>query len=99
MSAWAHLPNAQHIDVVLAHAKAHPDKWASTSDASWNAALDAALDAARAAVRGACLALIAWDDAGALMDAPVDAVRTLAAAGHHPAILILPARLAMTEEL
>ena len=135
MTAWAHLPNAKHIDDVLAHAKAHPDKWvaawaaawgaarpaawdaawdaawgavrgasrAAAWDAAWAAARDAvrgaAWDAVWAAVRGACLALIAWDDTGVLMDAPVDAVRTLAAAGHHPAVLILPARLAMTEEL
>ena len=119
MTAWAHLPNARHIDAVMAHAKAHPDKWdaawgavrdaawvaarAAAYDAAWDAARDAAWVAAQGAewvdAWGACNALIAWDDAGVLMVAPVDAVRTLAAAGHHAAVLILPARLAMTEDV
>ena len=122
MTAWAHLPNARHIDAVLAHAEAHPERWetawVAAWDAAWGTARDAAWaasrDAARAAARaacaahvarhsalgayGACAALIAWDDAGLLMDMPVDAVRTLAAAGHHPAILLMPARLAMEEK-
>ena len=129
MTAWAHLPNARHIDAVLAHAKAHPERWTASDaardaardaawvaaraatwvaarDSAWDAALGAAWDAARdaawvaarGAARDACLALIAWDDAGQLMDMPVDAVRTLAAAGHHPAVLLLPARLAMEEK-
>ena len=128
--AWAHLPNARHIDAVLAHVKAHPEMWpitlrtargatwAAAWDATWAAARGAAWDdawgacaalitlrtargaawdATRAAAWDACSALIAWDDAGQLMYMPVDAVRTLAAAGHHPATLILPARLAMEE--
>ena len=41
MSAWSHLPNAKHIDRVLASVKEHPETW----DASWNVAYDAALDA------------------------------------------------------
>ena len=125
-TAWAHLPNARHIDAVMAHAKAHPEMWRTSArdaarDAAWDdawatawgdardaacgaartAAWVAARGAARAAARGAawgaCLALIAWDDAGLLMGMPGDAVRTLAAAGHHPAVLLLPARLAMEE--
>ena len=117
-TAWAHLPNARHIDAVLAHAKAHPGRWRGDGvGTSWPDAWDALLDAARGAVwdalqysawaassntswvtiRGACLALFAVDDAGLLMDMPVDAVRTLAAAGHPPAVLILPARLAMSD--
>ena len=31
MTAWAHLPNAAHIDRVLASAKANPDHW----DKAW----------------------------------------------------------------
>ena len=113
-TAWEHLPNARHIDAVLAHAKAHPDRWRDAAlDAAWHAVWVAAWDAARSAARvaarhtawdaargvawGACAALVAWDDAGHLMDVPLDAVRTLAAAGHHPAVLLLPARLAMEE--
>lgn len=26
-TAWAHLPNARHIDRVIAHVKAKPEKW------------------------------------------------------------------------
>ena len=49
-TAWAHLPNAAHIDRVLAHLPAHPAKW----DAARGAARGAARDAARGA---------AWDAA------------------------------------
>ena len=114
-TAWAHLPNAKHIDWVLADVKQRPEVW----DAAWgaakaaigivgwspaaNAAWAAALSADRGAVWGASIsilqdygaaamaALIAWDDSSLLLDMPVDAVKTLAAAGHHPAVLLLPA--------
>ena len=122
-TAWAHLPNAPHIDRVLAHTKAHPDRWRAARGAAWRAARDAAWraardaawgaawDAARDAARGAALdaawdtawgamsALIAWDDCAGILDMPVDAVRFLAANGHQPAILLLPAVLAMEETL
>jgi hypothetical protein len=44
-------------------------------------------------------ALIAWDDCGALMDMPVDAVKLLAASDHHPAVLLLPAMQVIEEQL
>jgi hypothetical protein len=47
---WSHLPNAAHIDAVIASVKANPDDWDAAYDAAydaaWNAAYDAALDAA-----------------------------------------------------
>ena len=62
-TAWAHLPNARHIDAVLADVKARPEAWDAAwdavRDAAWDAARDAALDAARTAAWGA-----AWDAAG-----------------------------------
>ena len=128
MTAWAHLPNARHIDWVLASLKSDPQKWHAARDAArdatrtaartaardaawdvawgatrgaaWDAAWDAARDAAwdaRAALIAwdaawdACAALIAWDDCANLLDMPTDAVRLLAGAGHHPAVLLLPA--------
>jgi hypothetical protein len=42
-------------------------------------------------VYGAGLALVAWPDSVALLGMPVDAVKLMAAAGHHPAVLLLPA--------
>ena len=62
--SYAHLPNAPHIDRVLAHVRAHPEKWVTTPDAelaaawkaAWGAVRDAALDAERAAGRSAALA-------------------------------------------
>jgi hypothetical protein len=62
-TAWAHLPNAQHIDAVLADVKARPEVWTTARDAAWDAAWDAVRDAARDA---------AWAAAG---DAVRDAVR------------------------
>ena len=65
MTTWAHLPNAAHIDRVLANLKAHPERWSAawsapgsaawsaTHDAAWSAAHDAARGAAQGAARGA----------------------------------------------
>ena len=59
-TAWAHLPNAQHIDAVLADVKARPEVWTTARDAAWDAAWRAAGDAVRDAVRDAV-----WDAAWA----------------------------------
>ena len=87
MSEWSHLPNAGHIDAVLAHLRQHPDRW--------SAARDAARGAARGAAWDACTALTAWDDCAYILDMPADAVRLLAGVGNHAAVLLLPAVLAM----
>jgi hypothetical protein len=120
-SEWSHLPNAAHIDRMLAHLKAHPDQcavawsaaWSAAWDAAWRATQDAARDAARGAAWGAArddtrgaardaardaiAALVAWDDCAGILDMPVDAIKFLAANGHHPAVLLLPAVLVMKE--
>jgi len=49
MSEWSHLPNAQHIDRVIASLKKHKDIWS----ASWRASHDAVHDAAWSAIRSA----------------------------------------------
>ena len=68
-TAWAHLPNAQHIDWVLRSLRAHLEQWDAAWDTAWGAAQDAAWDAARGAARDA-----AWDAArGAAWDAAWDA--------------------------
>ena len=71
---WSHLPNAAHIDRILASVKEHPEvwdaAWDAVIDAAWDAVIDAARDAiidaagnaARDAARDAIMALIAWDD-------------------------------------
>ena len=77
-TAWAHLPNAHHIDAVLADVKARPEVWKAARDAAWaaghsaawgpaldaawGAALDAAWGAARDAARSAARGA-AWDAA------------------------------------
>ncbi len=50
-TAWSHLPNAGHIDRILASVKAHPDEWHAAYDAARFAARFAAYDAARFAAR------------------------------------------------
>jgi hypothetical protein len=136
-TAWAHLPNAAHIDRVLASLAATPELWGTAWDATWDAAWDdargaardaawdaawgaawgaargAAWDAAWGAARdaaggaawddawgaargtagGAIAALVAWDDCAVFLDMPPDAVRLVAASGHHPAVLLLPAAI------
>jgi hypothetical protein len=51
---WAHLPNAVHIDRVIASVKAHRNQW----DEAWNTVQDARRGKARGAVRNA-----AWAEA------------------------------------
>jgi hypothetical protein len=67
MSAWSHLPNAKHIDRIIAHVTANPAAWdAVVRDAAYNAAVyavrDAAHNAAVYAVRYAAYNA-AWDAA------------------------------------
>ena len=57
-TAWAHLPNAQHIDAVLADARKRPGAWTAARRAAWDAARTAAWDAAWDAAWNA-----AWDAA------------------------------------
>ena len=49
--AWSHLPNAHHIDWVLASLKENPElwdaSWSVASDAAWEAASDKTKDSAR----------------------------------------------------
>ena len=63
-TAWAHLPNAKHIDRILAAVKKDPGKWGdignrewiSASDPSWDAANNTAWSAAWSAASGATYA-------------------------------------------
>ena len=82
---WAHLPNAKHIDAVLADARKRPGAWNAAwdaagdavRDAAWNAAQDAAWGAARTAAWGAAWGA-AWDAAQrAARDAAWDAIAAL----------------------
>ena len=46
MSEWSDLPNAQHIDRVLASVKAHPEIWRAAFDPAWVAFYSVAHDVA-----------------------------------------------------
>jgi hypothetical protein len=48
---WSHLPNAGHIDRVIASAKAHPEFWGAARVAARDAARVAAWDAVENAAR------------------------------------------------
>ena len=84
---------------------------ASSRDAVWDAAWDAAWASARGEARGeardavwpaardAVLALVAWDDCDHLLDLEPDQVRVLALLGHHPAVLLLPAVIALNKSI
>jgi hypothetical protein len=56
MSAWSHLPNATHIDQVLADLKSHPEEFVVAWDASCITARDVASSAAWVAIQ-----IEAWD--------------------------------------
>ena len=92
-TAWAHLPNAKHIDAVLADARKRPGAWDAAWGAAWDAARDAARDAAQRAARdaawgaarsaawgaawGAIAALVTWDSSADLLDCTPDVLRTM----------------------
>ena len=102
-TAWAHLPNAKHIDWVIASAKAHPEKWTAAYTAARaaarNTAYDAASDAAWYATRtaawyaadNAIVALVAYDDCAYMIESEVDEIKILAKLGDQKAMLLLPA--------
>jgi hypothetical protein len=98
-TAWSHLPNAAHIDRVLASVKAHPEAWS----AAWTTSRDAALGATRNvagnaawnAVPGAIAALIAWDHSIKYLDMAGEELQVWAILSDDPAcILLLPAVIA-----
>jgi len=43
-TAWAHLPNAKHIDWVIASIKVNPEKWDTVRTAEWKSAWYTAFD-------------------------------------------------------
>ena len=110
-TAWADLPNAKHIDRVIASVRQNPEKWKAAYDAAWKAAYDAAWKAvwgssrelalaaarnvARDAAWGAIIALIAYDDCAYLPDQNPDHVKVLAGLGVESAVLLLPAVIAL----
>ena len=64
---WSHLPNAVHIDRILASVKAQPDVWVAAQEAAWAVARSAAWSAARSVARSVAWAVArsaAWAVAG-----------------------------------
>ena len=89
-TAWSHLPNAMHIDRVLASVKAHPKNWSAAGNAAWSAAGHAAW--------GAMAALIAWDDCSQYLDMPSDQLEMWYLLTERPAcLLLLPAVMAFEQ--
>jgi hypothetical protein len=69
-TAWAHLPNAKHIDYILYDVKVRPGTWAAAQVAASHAASHEARDAALVAERAAVWSAI-W---AAVQDVIFDAV-------------------------
>lgn len=89
-TAWAHLPNAAHVDRVLAHMKKHPHKWAK----AWRAARRTASATARYAALDAVSDTV-WDEAwhsamDAAWRAALDAAWALIAWDESSALLSMP---------
>jgi hypothetical protein len=106
MNAWDNLPNAKHIDRVLASLKSNPDAWGAAWGAAWDAARDAARDAAWDAARDAAWgaawdaisALIAWDDSAIYLSIPLEAFPVLLSTTNHAAVLLYPAAIVFSKE-
>ena len=70
---WSHLPNAAHVDAVIASLKANPEEWDAARYAAWYAAWNAAWGAAWDAAWDAAYSA-AWNAAySAARDAARDA--------------------------
>ena len=96
MSAWSHLPNAAHIDRVIASVEEHPEAWSDAYTADWDSALGVALDLAWEFARSSLSARdsLVWDAAwessrNAVWDAGCDAFRDAAWKSAGSAILAL----------
>ena len=94
VTAWAHLPNAAHIDTVLEDARVRPEVWSVARIKAWDVARDAARDAARIKARDAVRSAAwgaAWDAAWSVMRALIawDAIRALIAWDESAALLDL----------
>ena len=63
MFEWSHLPNAAHIDRILAHLKANPEKWDAANGTMYTSAWNAAFDAAWNAARNEAAWIAAWNEA------------------------------------
>ena len=85
-TAWSHLPNAAHIDAILASLKTHPEQW--------NAARGVARDTEWNAARSAILCLIAYDDCAYMIESEIGELKILVAFGDEKAVLLLPACIA-----
>lgn len=76
--------------------------WVAARDAAWAATWEAIRNATRNAAIGtawgATQALVAWDEAGDMLDMSVEEVQALATVGIHAAVLLLPAVIAMKED-
>ena len=91
MNAWSHLPNAAHIDAILADAKARPEVWGAAYYVARRAARHVVLAAAWDAARGAApraawgaVWLAAWHEVrdtaqDAAQDAAWNSIRALIA--------------------
>jgi hypothetical protein len=77
-SAWADLPNAKYIDLVIDSVKKNPAAWDAAGDAVWDATWDAARDATWDATRNATRNAARDATWGAARDAARDAARTAA---------------------
>ena len=75
-TAWADLPNAKHIDLLLADLEKNPDKWSAARSAAWDAASDAAWTAAWTAAWDAVWDAARGDAMSAASDAAWDAAMT-----------------------
>jgi len=82
-TAWADLPNANYIDIILGLLKKENTAWDAAKDAAYNAAKGAAREAAYNAAKGAAREAV-WNPAynaarDAAYNAAYDAVRALIA--------------------
>jgi hypothetical protein len=82
-TAWADLPNAKYIDLVIASLKKNPAKWFTARyvarGAAWDAASTAAREAARDAARDAAWGAVRYEAQGMARDAARGAALALIA--------------------
>jgi len=72
-NAWDHLPNAAHIDRIVASVKLYPTLWDQAREQAWSP----------------ILVLIAYDDSAKYLELSVDQLQMMYLLNEHPACLLL----------
>ena len=98
MNAWSNLPNAKHIDWVLASLKSNIDIWIQARNQAYSQALNQAWKQAYDQASGVLVALIAYDDCDQYLSMTFDELKTWVALTEKPQAILLLSMVYVKEQ-